>query len=250
MRNSGWIAAVAVVLAIGIAGAGIAEAQATKVYRWVDDKGQVHYGDSIPPEYATQDSEVLNRHGVAVSRIEGNETPEEARTRQEFEQKQKDIAQQRQRDRVLLQTYLSVQEIEALRDRRLDLIDSQIRVQQQYLSQLRLKHGQQLSQASKYKPYNRDPAAEPVPPDTAADIARSEADIRTQQANLQKQQADRKTLQAQFERDIVRYKELRGIKTEAKPATAAPAAAAPAAAAPTKPAPAKAAPAPAKPPAR
>lgn len=245
MRNSRWIAAAAVILAIGIAGAGVAEAQGKKVYRWVDDKGQVHYGDSIPPEYANQDSEVLNRQGVAVSRIEGNETPEEAKARKEFEQKQKDLAQQRQRDRVLLQTYLSVQEIEALRDRRLDLIDSQIRVQQQYLSQLRLKHGQQLSQAAKYKPYSKDPAAQPVPPDVAADITRSETDIRTQQANLQKKVADRKALQAQFERDIARYKELKGIKVE-PPKPAAPAAAP--APAPAKTAPAKPATTPATPP--
>jgi len=27
-------------------------AEHDRVYRWVDEDGQVHYGDSIPPEYS------------------------------------------------------------------------------------------------------------------------------------------------------------------------------------------------------
>ena len=48
--------------------AGLAHAQSgkdkTKLYRWVDKDGQVHYGDSVPPEYAEQDRDILNRQGV------------------------------------------------------------------------------------------------------------------------------------------------------------------------------------------
>ena len=52
--------------------AGAADAQSgkdrTKLYRWVDKNGQVHYGDSVPPEYAEQDRDILNRQGVSVGR--------------------------------------------------------------------------------------------------------------------------------------------------------------------------------------
>jgi hypothetical protein len=51
--------------------AGMADAQSQKgqkkVYRWVDKNGQVHYGDSVPAEYADQDRDVLNRQGVTAS---------------------------------------------------------------------------------------------------------------------------------------------------------------------------------------
>ncbi len=33
---------------------------AGKLYKWVDEKGQVHYGDNIPPEYAEQGRSELN----------------------------------------------------------------------------------------------------------------------------------------------------------------------------------------------
>ena len=56
------------------------------------------------------------------------------------------------RDQVLLDTYLSVDEIEALRDRRLELIDTQIKVTENYLQGLReilqkLQTGSRLVQA-------------------------------------------------------------------------------------------------------
>ena len=44
------------------------------LYKWVDEKGVVHYGDSIPPQYAKQERSVLNRHGVEVGRLEGEKT--------------------------------------------------------------------------------------------------------------------------------------------------------------------------------
>ena len=41
-----------------------------KVYRWVDEDGNVHYGDRVPPQYAEQ---VFGR-----PQTETSETPEEA----------------------------------------------------------------------------------------------------------------------------------------------------------------------------
>ena len=31
-----------------------------RVYRWVDEDGQTHYGDSIPPEYSDLPKQVRN----------------------------------------------------------------------------------------------------------------------------------------------------------------------------------------------
>lgn len=213
----------AVVLALGVALSAGAQSQGTgrKVYRWVDDKGQVHYGDSVPPEYAEQGADVLNRQGVPVSRVHGNETPEEARLRQQQEEAQKRAAQDRQRDRVLLQTYLSVQEIEQLRDRRVEVLDSQLRIQQQYLAQLKQKHEAQMKAASVYKPYSRKPDAEPVPEEMAADIDRSDTDLRTQESNLQKKREERESVRARFEADIARFRELKGLPAPAAPSAAA-----------------------------
>ena len=84
--------------------AGAAGAQSDKnkkLYRWVDKNGQVHYGDSVPAEYAEQDRDVLNRQGVAVGREEGTITPEEAAAKAAEEKAARDEQKRKLRDRVL-----------------------------------------------------------------------------------------------------------------------------------------------------
>ena len=44
--------------------AGLASAQEPKLYRWVDENGVVHYGDSIPARYAELERQVVNEHGA------------------------------------------------------------------------------------------------------------------------------------------------------------------------------------------
>lgn len=187
-------------------------AAAQKLYKWVDKDGQTHYGDKIPPEYATQDREILNTQGLSVGREQGAETAEEARARQEREQADKLAQEQAQRDRMLLATYLNVDEIELLRERRLDQIDGQLVIQEQSLANLKARYAEQLKRASRYQPRNADPKAPPMPEGMADDLARAESDIETQQLNLDKRRRERAALNAQFDADVARFKELRKIK--------------------------------------
>ena len=189
-----------------------------KVYRWVDEAGQVHYSNTIPPQYAQQDRDVINRHGVAVGKVEGNITEAEARDQQETARRLKEAAQRRQRDNVLLQTYLTVQEIEMLRDRRVEILDGQITIQSQYLGGLKQKLTKLMQQSAGYAPRNRSPGARPLPENLSDDMSRTGADIRTAQANLDKKRAERQTLMDQFAADIQRFKELKGIKDAPAPA--------------------------------
>jgi hypothetical protein len=183
-------------------------ADAQKLYKWVDANGQVHYGDSIPPEYANQDRDVLNQRGVAVGREEGLETPAEAQAREEQQKRAKAAQEQAQHDRMLLQTYQNVDEIELLRTRRIELIDSQITLQEQSLANLKARHAEQLQRASRFQPANKDPKAPPMPEGMADDIARAQSDIKTQEINLDKRRKERANVNAQFDADVARFKEL------------------------------------------
>ena len=92
------------------------------------------------PEYANLDRNVLNDQGVSVGFEQGEVTAEE---RAELERRAAVVEAERRsrlevarRDRMLLETYLTVADIEDLRDRRLELLESQIKVTELYLSQL------------------------------------------------------------------------------------------------------------------
>jgi uncharacterized protein DUF4124 len=203
----------ALLLALLAAGAGAQDRQKQqKLYRWVDKNGQVHYGDSIPAEYSEQDRDVLNKQGVKVGREEGIITPEEAAVKAAEDRAARDEQKRKLRDRVLLQTYQSVQELEVLRDNRLDLVDAQLTIQEQSLSNLRAQRVQIERIAARYAPVNRDPSAEPMPDEIARDLERSATDIDTQQENLEKRRQERENIRQNFEADIKRYQELRAVR--------------------------------------
>jgi hypothetical protein len=187
-------------------------AAAQKLYKWVDDQGRVHYGDKVPPEYADQDREILNQRGVAIGREQGAETPAAAQARVEQENKAKAAAEQAQRDRMLLQTYQNVEEIELLRARRLDLIDAQLTIHEQSLANLKQRHADQLRLAQRYAPQNTAANAPPMPEGLVADLARSESDVRVQEGNLARKREERNAIDRQFDADKERFKQLRRIQ--------------------------------------
>jgi hypothetical protein len=193
--------------------AGMAGAQSdkTKLYRWVDKDGQVHYGDSVPPEYAEQDRDILNKQGVPIGREEGLITPEEAAAMAAAEKAERDEKKRRLRDRVLLQTYQNVQELETLRDTRLELVDAQLTIQEQSLANLRAQRAHIERIAARYAPINNDADALPLPEELSLDLEQSASDIETQERNLVKRRDERESIRLNFEADIARYKELRAI---------------------------------------
>ena len=189
-------------------------ATAQKLYRWVDDKGVVHYGDTVPPQYANRDRNVLNQHGVTVGFEEGEATPEERaaieRRAAEEETQRRTRDEAIRRDNMLLETYLSVTDIEDLRDRRLELLESQIKVTELYLTNLRKRLVSLQEEASNYKPYTTNENARQVPENLAVDLSRTTASINLYEQMLSRTRQDQETLKESFEKDITRFKELKG----------------------------------------
>ncbi len=189
--------------------AGAAETE--RVYKWVDENGLVHYGDSIPPEFSDLPKQVLNDHGVTVDYLEGRKTPEQVAA----EKRAKELALQKQlqqrADQALLQTYLTVDEIVMHRDRRIELFQAQSRVTELYLRNLERRLTKLKRDASRYRPYSEDPDAPVIDQDLVADITDTQATIARHQKNLLKFQNDEQQMIARFEGDINRFKSLKGV---------------------------------------
>ncbi|HEX3848896.1 MAG TPA: DUF4124 domain-containing protein [Steroidobacteraceae bacterium] len=178
------------------------------VYKWVDAQGETHYGDHIPPEYANQEQHLMNSRGVEIGRQEAQKTPEQQAAE---EQQRIDAQHSAARDRNLLSTYASVQEIEHLRDQRLQLVTDQIKVTSQFLDSLNGKLKSLRASSMHFKPYNTDPKAPPMPDQIAEDLVHVGNDIHTQEQNLKQKHTEAETMSRQFASDIARYKELKGI---------------------------------------
>ena len=208
LKNVSWIACALVLLASASFAAPAGTGSGRTVYKWVDDHGVTHYGDHIPPEYAPQEQQVINSQGVEISRLEAQRSSEQLAAE---DQKKVEAQQSKERDRNLLNTYASVQEIERLRDQRVTLLSDQIKVTSQFLEVLNGKLKKLRTGSMHYRPYSSDPQAPAMPDQVVEDLVRVGNDIRTQEQNLREKRGEETTMSKQFESDIARFKELKGI---------------------------------------
>lgn len=189
----------------------VAAAQQRTAYSWVDDDGVVHYGDSIPPEYADKPKEIINEHGVTIDHIRGKKTAEEIESERVAAELALQKELQNRADRALLATYQSVDEIEMHRDRRIELFQAQSRVTELYLRNLDRRLAQLKEESSRFRPYSSDPSAEMVDPRLVKEIKDTEATIVRHQRNLEKYQRDERDIIERFDGDIHRFKNLKGL---------------------------------------
>lgn len=186
------------------------------VYRWVDEQGVVHYGDRIPPEAARRDRDILNERGIALERLPGEKTPAQraadARQREAEAERRAERERRANRDRVLLSTYLTVAEIEMLRDRRLELLDAQTRLTQQHLDNLKDRREGLRAEAGRFDhPPGAAPDRPPLPVDLQAELVDVDSSVARYETLLRQRQTERARLTEQFAGDIGRFRELKGL---------------------------------------
>jgi hypothetical protein len=174
-------------------------------YSWVDKNGERHYGDAVPPEYAQAERRVLNSQGVELQHVGAELTPAQ---QAEEQRKQQEVQQRAQHDSFLVSTYTSTKDIERLRDERDQQLSGQITAAVAYIDSLdtRLKSLQQ--RALLFKPYSKAPDAHRMPDDLAEQLVRTGNELRTQRRSLDRRRQEQAAIHAQFDADIIRYREL------------------------------------------
>jgi Domain of unknown function (DUF4124) len=177
----------------------------TKSYRWVDDKGVTHYGDSVPPEYSAQGKSELNSQGVPMREFPRQLSPAEAVVAQQVAT---DDAKRRQHDNFLLTTYTQVADIEQLRDERLALIDGQMEIARGSIGASDQRLSALKSRLGNFQPYSTAPSARRMPDQLAQEAVRAINERRGLQNALTSREKEKTELKDQFNADIARYQEL------------------------------------------
>jgi hypothetical protein len=210
-----WIVLLVLAVSAGTAQAAPAShassSQKGIAYKWVDEQGVVHYGDHVPPQYATDDRAILNGQGVEVGHVDAQKSAEEqaADTRVRAAQ-----MKQKQHDAFLVSTYTSVKDIESLRDVRLDQLKGQRAAAEQYVESLRGRLSSLQSRALSYRPYSERADARRMPDDLAENLVRTVNELREQTTALAANGQAESTLRAQFQADIERYRELHSVHAQ------------------------------------
>jgi hypothetical protein len=207
-------------IGLAVASAPVAAAGSKKLYRWTDEKGEVHYTDQLPPEAAEAARDQLNESGMAVERTERALTPEE-RAAEQAEQarlaEEKRLAEERAKmDAVLLASYPSEADLARSYKERFDLLERTVESakvgitsQERSLDDL-LQHAAGLERSGK-----------PVPDAVAKSIATARRQVSQQTSVLTRREAERIALQAEYDAVLARYRELAAPKpTASAPAPA------------------------------
>ncbi len=209
-------ALLACAVALLVAAAPAAEAAAKKkkpsgptdeaAYRCKDEHGRSIMGQAIPPECMDADVDVLDKTGRIVRTIPGK------RSMEQIKQQQADadaVKAAQQRDRVLLATYVSVEDIERLRDQRVEQLEQQALVTRQYITNLRAREARLMQDVQRYRPYSTKHNAPPLPQPLAAELINTVNGLQVYEQELTKNTTEQQQLRAEFDADIARFQELK-----------------------------------------
>jgi hypothetical protein len=177
----------------------------TQTYRWTDNQGVVHYGDSVPAEYAGKERSLLNGQGVEIGHVDAPKTPAELAQQAAAAEL---VRQRAQRDQTLLTTYVSAKDIEALRDERLAQMDGQLQASSTYIESLATRLGALQERAMQFKPYSSEANARRLPDELAEELIRTANEARNQRKALDAKRQEQAEMRTQFEADIQRFREL------------------------------------------
>lgn len=180
---------------------------AAQMYKWIDDKGTTHYGESIPPEYANKDRIEMN-NGRVTKKVEIMSVEDRLAKKEAAAKKleaDKVALDQKRHDATLTNTYSNSDEVDLARKRNLQQVEAQITNNQ---SQLKIANDGLLSlqqEAAKSTKANK-----PVPVSLQEELQQSQTQVAKLQKNLDKSLAEKSAVEAKFDADKARYKELTG----------------------------------------
>ena len=194
---------------------GAQSAFAKKMYRWVDEQGNVRYSDQIPPDQVKYRRESLNEKVRVVEVVEKEKTKaqRELEKRLLILRKQQDdiIAKQKSHDKVLLSTFRTIEDMELAFKGKMLALDGQRNIFQGNLKRLEQQLQNQQIRAAQYERDGRK-----VPPGLLAKIAGFKEQISHSFIDISKQFDKKKKIGVQFEADIVRFTFLTQSDVESK----------------------------------
>ncbi|MBI5659330.1 MAG: DUF4124 domain-containing protein [Nitrosomonadales bacterium] len=175
-----------------------------KLYKWVDDKGETHYGEVVPPEYAGKDKVQFNEKGREVRKKEADN--DDASANKAAESAKAAAMEQRRKDKALINTYSSEKEIDLARDRNLQQVEARINS-----IQLLIKSAQESLDGYRKEAEGASKSGRKIHDSLQSDIAEAESKLAKLKQDLANAREKEASVRASFEADKLRYRELTGV---------------------------------------
>jgi hypothetical protein len=201
MRVSGWVSVLVLGLVVAL------PAAAGKLYKWVDEKGNVHFSDKVPPEAAKLAREEKNQDGVTVKQVARAKTQEElaaeAAQRVKDEEARKLAEAQAQADRALMLSYTTENDLLHARDQELGVIDANMATAKLTIASQEKNLSDLLAHAADFERNKK-----PVPQQVTDSIAQVRSQIEIQQKTLKEREDSKEAVRKDYDAKLLRWREL------------------------------------------
>lgn len=186
-------------------------AVAQQLYRWVDEQGEVHYTDQVPPSQADKARTRLSEHGIAVETQPAVPTGEALEHARELERQRAEDerrrAERQAEDTQLLQRYRTVEELELARDGRLAAVEASIQAKRDEVR----NESRNLIELYKEMRALQD-AGKTVPIDLMGRIESSTTRIRDDYTEIVDNESRKEVVADEFAQIIARFRQLKRLE--------------------------------------
>lgn len=177
------------------------------LYRWVDEQGNVHYSDIIPPSSVRQGHTELRKDGIPIQTVPPARTPEQIKADERLTHlragQERLLKQQATVDRGLLHTFPSEAELMASNQNQLSALETMIQVTRNNI----LRQEAWLASLHTYAG-NLERAGKPVPEEFTISARKTERSIQLAQSSIAAREAQQAALKSRLDRDLNRYHQL------------------------------------------
>lgn len=182
-----------------------AAAQGRITYCCTDNNGKQICSDVLPQECYGKAYREINSRGITVRRVDAplnaeQRAAKEAEAKKAKEEEARRLEQDR-KNRALLATYASEQDIDFARDRAIADVQRTIKAAQDKQADLAKRQKKLDAEAEFYK-------KKPMPSQLQSQLRENEAEMKAQQAAIDGRQKDIEALKVRFEDEKLRYREL------------------------------------------
>ena len=187
----------------------------SRIYTCKDASGKTITSDRPLPECQGREGRVLSGQGTTVKRIEAPLTPEQIAAREAAERK-KHAEEERRReqlrkDKALLNTYASLDDIESKRQRALSQVEREAREAERRISLLERQASENRSEADFYK-------KKAIPSDLKRRLDENEAALKAEKNLFGQKKDEVAQVNIKFDEDKKRYLDLIGAASASQPA--------------------------------
>lgn len=188
-----------------------------RLYKWIDESGQIRYGDQLPPGYKNKKHQQLDAEGRIIFIKEDGKSEKQIKkeradklAKENAEKQARQLAEEKRKkqlaqDRILLLTFNSADEIFYARDQRLLVIDSKINLLNKSIN----KHQSKLETLEALATKNFRSKDQPVPGSLLQKIEQSQKNILIAEEKIARSELKRTEVITNSDNNLARFKDLK-----------------------------------------